>query len=76
MDQDQGLTGGDGSLRDPGNLGMTSSQVEHIIVKIFAVKASGVMTNVIGPRQPIYFAGQMMKGMVFWFHSLGQLRWG
>jgi len=57
-------------------IGMTSSQVEHIIVNIFAVKASGVVTNVIGPRQPIYIAGRMLKGMVFWVPQPGSIALG
>jgi WS/DGAT/MGAT family acyltransferase len=57
-------------------IGITSSQVENIIVNIFAVKVSAVMTNVIGPKQPIYIAGQMLKGMIFWVPQPGSIALG
>jgi WS/DGAT/MGAT family acyltransferase len=57
-------------------IGMTTRQAESIIVKIFAIKATAVMTNVPGPRGPIYVAGELLKGMMFWVPQPGDLALG
>ena len=38
-------------------MGLTPKQIEKIIVNIFAIKTSAVMTNVPGPRRPICRGG-------------------
>lgn len=57
-------------------IGMTPVQIESIIVNIFGMKGTAVMTNVPGPRQPIYFAGQRLQGLMFWVPQPGNLGMG
>lgn len=56
--------------------GMTSTQIESMIVNIFAQKATAVMTNVPGPKMPIYLAGKELAGMMFWVPQPGGLALG
>lgn len=43
---------------------------------VFGNKASGVLTNVPGPRQPLYYAGQEIKNLMFWVPRSGQIGLG
>jgi WS/DGAT/MGAT family acyltransferase len=43
---------------------------------LFGNKASGVLTNVPGPRQPLYYAGQEVKNLMFWVPRSGQIGLG
>ncbi len=56
--------------------GMTTAQIEGLIVDIFAKKATAVMTNVPGPRLPLYLAGSKLAGMMFWVPQPGGLALG
>lgn len=47
-------------------MGGTPSEVEKIITTIFGWKGTAVMTNVPGPRETLYFAGQMVRDAMFW----------
>jgi WS/DGAT/MGAT family acyltransferase len=49
-----------------GAIGMSPNQLENIIVSIFGMKGTAVITNVPGPRQPLYFAGQKIETLMFW----------
>ena len=49
-----------------GAIGMSPTQVEDIIISIFGMKGTAVITNVPGPRQPLYFAGQKIETLMFW----------
>jgi diacylglycerol O-acyltransferase len=42
----------------------------------FANKASGVLTNVPGPRKPLFLAGNKIKTMMFWVPRTGKIRLG
>ena len=42
----------------------------------FGNKASGVLTNVPGPRQPLYFAGQQIENFMFWVPRSGKIGLG
>ena len=42
----------------------------------FGNKASGVLTNVPGPRQPLFFAGNKIKSMMFWVPRSGKIGLG
>ena len=42
----------------------------------FSNKASGILTNVPGPRQPLYFAGQEVKNVMFWVPRAGNVGLG
>jgi WS/DGAT/MGAT family acyltransferase len=57
-------------------MGLTPWQIEKIIVDIFASKVSAVMTNVPGPRRPIYLAGQRLNNLMFWVPRGGDVGLG
>jgi WS/DGAT/MGAT family acyltransferase len=42
----------------------------------FSAKASAVLTNVPGPRQPIYFAGLPLRQLMFWVPQSGEISLG
>lgn len=44
--------------------------------QLFGNKASGVMTNVPGPRQPLYFAGSQIDNLMFWVPRSGAIGLG
>jgi len=43
---------------------------------LFGNKASGVLTNVPGPRQPLYFAGKEIEKFMFWVPRSGRIGLG
>jgi WS/DGAT/MGAT family acyltransferase len=47
-------------------IGGTPTEVERIITAIFGLKGTAVMTNVPGPGQTLYFAGEPIRGIMFW----------
>ena len=57
-------------------IGMTPAQVEDLIVAIFAAKVSGVVTNVPGPRQQLYLAGNPLRTFMCWVPTPGSLSLG
>jgi len=57
-------------------IGMTPTQIEDLIVAIFGMKGSAVITNVPGPRQPLYLAGSQIKNLMFWVPMPGNLSLG
>jgi diacylglycerol O-acyltransferase / wax synthase len=57
-------------------IGMTPVQIEDIIVKIFGLKGTAVMTNVPGPRKVIYLAGRPLRSLMFWVPQPGNLGMG
>lgn len=59
-----------------GAMGMSPTQIENIIVAIFGMKGTAVMTNVPGPRQPLYFAGGKIDNLMFWVPTPGNLGLG
>ena len=44
--------------------------------RIFGNKASGVLTNVPGPRRPLYFAGREITNIMFWVPRSGAIGLG
>jgi diacylglycerol O-acyltransferase len=52
-------------------IGRTGRDVERYLVDFFADKASGVTTNVPGPRQPRYVAGRRVGSMLGWAPQSG-----
>jgi diacylglycerol O-acyltransferase / wax synthase len=44
--------------------------------RLFGNKASGVLTNVPGPRQPLYFAGNRIHNFMFWVPRSGSIGLG
>ncbi|MFN8596288.1 MAG: wax ester/triacylglycerol synthase family O-acyltransferase [Anaerolineae bacterium] len=59
-----------------GGMGVTPTQIEDVLLKFFAAKVSAVMTNVPGPREPIYLAGEPLKRIMFWVPTPGNLSLG
>jgi diacylglycerol O-acyltransferase len=57
-------------------IGMTPVQIEDIVVKIFGMKGTAVMTNVPGPREVIYLAGRPLRSLMFWVPQPGNLGMG
>ncbi|HEX6887730.1 MAG TPA: WS/DGAT domain-containing protein [Candidatus Nanopelagicales bacterium] len=49
-----------------GIVGTVTSRVSRMTQEYFADKAIGVTTNVPGPQQPRYFAGQELVGILGW----------
>ncbi len=47
-------------------IGRTPVQIEKLLVDLIATKGSAVMTNVPGPRQPVYMAGTPVSGVLVW----------
>ncbi|MFI5168603.1 MAG: wax ester/triacylglycerol synthase domain-containing protein, partial [Thermoanaerobaculales bacterium] len=54
-------------------LGLLPSELERVASSFYAGKASLVLTNVIGPRRPIYMAGSPVRQMTFWEPESGGL---
>lgn len=57
-------------------VGMAPVEVENLLVTIFGTKATGVMTNVPGPREQLYLAGSPMREVMFWVPQSGRLGLG
>jgi WS/DGAT/MGAT family acyltransferase len=57
-------------------MGYTPTQVEKAIVDFFTAKASAVMTNVAGPRTPVYVAGVPVAGVISWVPRSGNVPMG
>jgi WS/DGAT/MGAT family acyltransferase len=51
-------------------------EVQDALVNIFGTKATGVMTNVPGPRQQLYLAGAPLDTIMFWVPQSGHLGLG
>lgn len=47
-------------------LGMVPRWLEHVVLRLFAQKASGTITNVPGPSEPIAMAGARLGSIMFW----------
>ena len=59
-----------------GLIGLTPAPVEKLAVDLFASRASAVMTNVPGPRRPVYFAGAKVDGVIAWVPAGGGIGLG
>jgi diacylglycerol O-acyltransferase len=57
-------------------LGIVPLAVQKLVVAIFATKATAVMTNVPGPRQTLYLAGQPIDEIFFWVPQSGRVGLG
>ena len=57
-------------------VGLASAEIEGLALQLFGSKATAVMTNVPGPREELYFAGQPMRSMMFWVPQSAKLGLG
>jgi diacylglycerol O-acyltransferase len=54
-------------------LGLVPPVLERITSSFYADKATLVLTNVIGPKEPLYIAGARIRQMTFWEPESGGL---
>ncbi len=52
-------------------IGLTGRRLSRVLVRFFAAKASGVTTNVPGPREVRYLAGTRIEGLLGWVPGSG-----
>jgi WS/DGAT/MGAT family acyltransferase len=52
-------------------MGRTPVGVEQRLVDLFSTKGSAVITNVPGPRRPVYLAGTPVAGVLVWAPASG-----
>jgi WS/DGAT/MGAT family acyltransferase len=57
-------------------LGLAPAEVADLVVNMFGGKSTAVMTNVVGPKQPVWFAGRKVKDMMFWVPQSGRMGLG
>lgn len=57
-------------------MGLAPEPVESQVIDLFAKKATAVMTNVPGPKKPIYLAGAPVTATMFWVPQSGRLGLG
>lgn len=54
-------------------VGLAPKMVQQQFLDILAAKASTVMTNVPGPKQPLYLAGSRLDQCMFWVPQSGDI---
>ena len=59
-----------------GGMGVSPAKIEDVLLRFFAAKVSAVMTNVPGPRAPIYLTDVPLKRIMFWVPTPGNLSLG
>jgi hypothetical protein len=57
-------------------LGMGPSALQKPALDLLSDKATTVLTNVPGPQQPLYLAGERVKDMMFWVPQNGSIGMG
>ncbi|MDC0713468.1 wax ester/triacylglycerol synthase family O-acyltransferase [Stigmatella sp. ncwal1] len=57
-------------------LGMAPSTVERRAMDVVTRRATLIMTNVPGPRHPVFLAGTQLSGLMFWVPQAGKLGLG
>lgn len=57
-------------------MGLSPSEIQSIILKTFAMKATTVLTNVPGPPVPLFLAGSEIEDIMFWVPQSGRLGMG
>jgi WS/DGAT/MGAT family acyltransferase len=59
-----------------GLVGLCPQPVQARILDLLASKATAVMTNVPGPREPLWIAGARLDNMMFWVPQSGDIGMG
>jgi diacylglycerol O-acyltransferase / wax synthase len=54
-------------------VGLTPEPLERRIVDLFSAKGTAVMTNVPGPREPVYLAGAPVRTVLVWAPTSGHI---
>ncbi|XXF79204.1 wax ester/triacylglycerol synthase family O-acyltransferase [Myxococcaceae bacterium GXIMD 01537] len=57
-------------------LGLAPAPVERVVVDTLGTRASLIVTNVPGPRAPVYLAGTRLGGLMFWVPQAARLALG
>ena len=57
-------------------IGFLPSRLQPLPVRMFGSKASMVLTNVPGPREQLYLAGEPLKQAMFWVPQSGRMGLG
>jgi WS/DGAT/MGAT family acyltransferase len=57
-------------------IGLLPGEMARKAARVFGNKASGVLTNVPGPRRPLYFAGREIRNIMFWVPRSGSIGLG
>ncbi|HKW05992.1 MAG TPA: wax ester/triacylglycerol synthase family O-acyltransferase [Candidatus Dormibacteraeota bacterium] len=57
-------------------IGRAPVEVERLGLRFFGSKATAVLTNVPGPREPLYLAGRKLERVMFWVPQSGRLGLG
>jgi diacylglycerol O-acyltransferase / wax synthase len=53
--------------------GLMVKPMQDLITSVFAKKATAVMTNVPGPREPLHFCGRTVNQVMFWVPQSGDI---
>ena len=56
--------------------GLFVKPVQDMVLNLFAKKATAVMTNVPGPKQPLTFLGSTLRQTMFWVPASGNIGMG
>jgi diacylglycerol O-acyltransferase len=59
-----------------GMAGLAPAALEKAVVEVVVAKGSLVMTNVPGPRHPVFLAGTKLEGLMFWVPQTGKVSLG
>jgi WS/DGAT/MGAT family acyltransferase len=57
-------------------MGVSPGEIQSLILRTFAAKATGVLTNVPGPPMPLFLAGSEIEDIMFWVPQSGRLGLG
>jgi diacylglycerol O-acyltransferase len=57
-------------------MGLAPVEVEQLGLRFFGSKATAVLTNVPGPRRPLYMAGRKIDKVMFWVPQSGHMGLG